>query len=170
MSTKDYLTIQGGEERARVQHELKTWPEAFEAICRGEKTHEIRKTDRPFMVGDTLLLREWAPAHPGPCEYGINYSCAMCGRAREDAMPGTYTGREITAKVTHVTWGGEWGLSPGLCVMSIRVVPPPLETASPQKIDDLKREAVERRRKADDVDDGERRAAYLERQGIRRDT
>lgn len=42
-------------------HELKTWPEYFEAIKRGAKTFEIRKNDRNFAVGDVLLLRKYCP-------------------------------------------------------------------------------------------------------------
>lgn len=78
------------------EHELKTWPAPFEAVMRLEKLHEIRKTDRPFMVGDVLRLREWDP------------------------IAGSYTGREVRADVTHLTPPGDWGLPPGLCVMSIR--------------------------------------------------
>jgi hypothetical protein len=43
------------------QHELKTWPEYFEAIVNGDKTFELRKDDRGFKVGDVLRLREWNP-------------------------------------------------------------------------------------------------------------
>ena len=42
-----------------MQHELKTWPEYFRAVKNGNKTFEIRKWDRPYKVGDTLLLREF---------------------------------------------------------------------------------------------------------------
>lgn len=42
-------------------HDLKIWPEHFNAIKAGDKTFEVRKDDRGFRVGEYLLLREWAP-------------------------------------------------------------------------------------------------------------
>lgn len=60
-------------------HELKTWPEYFEAVDSGRKTFELRKNDRDFKVGDTLRLREYEPG------------------------PDRYTGRECTRVVTYVT-------------------------------------------------------------------
>lgn len=42
-------------------HELKTFPEYFEAVIKGEKLFEVRKNDRPFHKGDLLALNEYNP-------------------------------------------------------------------------------------------------------------
>lgn len=79
-------------------HELKTWPDGFQAIWDGRKTHELRVNDRNFQVGDTLHLREWDPASD------------------------QYMKREIHCEVTYMTPGGKHGLPEHLCVMSIKVI------------------------------------------------
>lgn len=45
-----------------IEHELKCWPQYFEAIASGVMTFEVRLNDRDFQVGDRLTLREWYPA------------------------------------------------------------------------------------------------------------
>ena len=40
-------------------HELKILPEYFEAVKNKTKKFEVRKNDRDFNVGDTLMLLEW---------------------------------------------------------------------------------------------------------------
>ncbi len=63
-----------------MTHELKCWPEFFAPVLEGVKRFEIRKNDRGFCVGDTLLLCEW------------------------DKVSG-YTGRQIEMEVTYILCG-----------------------------------------------------------------
>ena len=79
-------------------HELKTWPAHFENVLSGIKTFEIRKADRPFKIGDVLILREW---HPSLCQY---------------------TDRECSVIITHFILGGDFGIDPDYCVLSIRLI------------------------------------------------
>jgi hypothetical protein len=79
-------------------HELKTWPEPFEAVWSGAKTAEFRKADRDYGVDDVLKLREWDP------ETGI------------------YSGRVVMAWVTDLRRGGTFGIPEGYCMMSFQVL------------------------------------------------
>lgn len=81
-----------------MRHELKTWPEFFQAILDGDKHCEVRFDDRGFKKGDDLLLREWKP------------------ETKE------YTGRTLNVVVTHILRGLS-GLDEDYVVMSIEVVP-----------------------------------------------
>lgn len=105
------------------EHDLKTWPQPFAAVRRGEKTHEVRgTTDRVFEVGDALVLREFVPCSVclgagATCVHdpmGLT-TCPSC-----NGTEGDYTGEREKVAVTHVTRGGTFGLPPHLCVMSIR--------------------------------------------------
>lgn len=42
-------------------HDLKCWPDHFEALVDGRKTFEVRINDRDYQVGDVLALQEWDP-------------------------------------------------------------------------------------------------------------
>lgn len=42
-----------------MTHALKTSPTYFQAVVKGEKTFEVRKSDRNFKEGDDLLLQEY---------------------------------------------------------------------------------------------------------------
>lgn len=44
-----------------MNHELKTYPNFYQAVIDGKKKFEIRKNDRCFSVGDVLRLREYDP-------------------------------------------------------------------------------------------------------------
>jgi hypothetical protein len=78
-----------------MRHELKTWSVYFQAVRDGRKTFEVRKHDRPFEVGDILLLLCYDPI-------GQEYSGASC---------------EVV--VRYILEGGKFGIEPGYCVMGI---------------------------------------------------
>lgn len=90
---------------APIVHELKSWPEYFEAMLTGRKTFEFRRRDRRFEVGDLLRLREWKPEARG----AVN-------------LLGHYTGREAIYRVTYLmdhATGGLVGCPEGFCVMAV---------------------------------------------------
>lgn len=81
-------------------HELKTWPEPFQAVLDGRKRHEIRKNDRNFKVGDGLLLKEWLPVEQ------------------------KYSGRELSTVITFISSGESLGLLRETVVLSISASSP----------------------------------------------
>jgi hypothetical protein len=80
-----------------VTHFLKTWPEFFAAQANHTKPFEVRRYDRGYAVGDTLVLQEWEPA-------------------RRDLGVDAYTGRELQRRVTYVLRDSP-GLQPGYVVL-----------------------------------------------------
>lgn len=79
-----------------MTHALKTWPEFFKDVLDGVKTFEVRKADRPFKVGETLLLQEW------------------------DRDNEKYTGAETLREITYILYGGQFGIEVGYCVMGLK--------------------------------------------------
>ena len=69
---------------ARKVHELKAWPEQYQATLSGKKLYELRQDDRDFQVMDVLHLREWDP------------------KTKE------YTGRALPVVITHITRLEDW--------------------------------------------------------------
>jgi hypothetical protein len=78
----------------RMIHDLKCLPMYFGAVLSGAKKFEVRKDDRPFAVGDDLLIREW---------------------------DGAYTGRECTRRITYVLRGFD-GISTEYCVLGMEAL------------------------------------------------
>ncbi len=62
-----------------AHHDLKIWTEFFPKVQQGRKKAEIRKNDRDFQLGDTVLLKEWLP------------------------IQGKYTGDEQLVRITDIT-------------------------------------------------------------------
>jgi len=81
-----------------VEHDLKTWPEFFEAVEAGKKTFEVRFNDRGYKVGDVLRLREWSP------------------------QTQVYSGRETKQLVTY-TMSDRFGVDPDWIIMGMKSMP-----------------------------------------------
>lgn len=69
-----------GGHHAHYDYEVKSWPWLYDAMVRGVKVHDVRDMrDRPYKVGDRMLLREFDPRN------------------------GQYTGRESVAFISYIT-------------------------------------------------------------------
>lgn len=79
-----------------MTHCLKTWPEYFKAIQSGEKPFEVRKDDRPFEIGDHMILQEY------------------------DIHKKEYSGKEYECRITYILRGPEFGIKKGYVVMGIK--------------------------------------------------
>lgn len=93
-------------------HELKIWPEFYEAVRSGLKTFEIRKNDRGYQAGDTLRLREYDP------------------NSEE------YTGKSIQRRVGYIVEGPPF-MPEGLAVLSMVgpffIMEPVIKPADPER-------------------------------------
>jgi hypothetical protein len=90
--------------REPLEHTVKSWPQFYERILSDEKSHELRRNDRGFRVGDLLRLQEYDPKE------------------------NRYTGRELRVKITYMTSLdlpcalSENALHPDFCILSIKRV------------------------------------------------
>lgn len=87
-------------------HQLKCWPDEYQAIIEGRKTFEFRRNDRGFEVGDIIQLDEWKPE-------------------TENAffVSGSFTLRSVRASITYILNSGEWSVPDGYCILSIKLIP-----------------------------------------------
>lgn len=85
---------------------LKTLPQYFEEVVKGNKKAELRLNDRDFKVGDIYELEEY------------------------DGK--TYTGRSVTVRITHILEGFE-GLAKGWCMFSFITIGEAKEANKPPK-------------------------------------
>lgn len=68
-----------GADAQSQQHIVRSWAHIYDAIESGRKTHDLRRNDRNYQVGDTMLLK------------------------RFDNVLGRYTGEEMRVLITYIT-------------------------------------------------------------------
>jgi len=86
-------------------HVVKSWPKFFDAILTGSRTHELRRNDRSYHVGDFLELHEFDP------------------------VSSLYSGRVCRVQVTSITSAeeqcavSEEALHKDFCILSVQKRP-----------------------------------------------
>lgn len=133
-------------------HTLKTIAPYFELARLGIKRFEIRKNDRNYAVGDTLVLKEWEPAGPTSTD-------------GEPSHVDHFTGRTARVRVLYILRAGDlppigsggFTVPPDYVIMSIAGLPDVAEepTEKPRSDDtialaaeddaELEREVIEAR-------------------------
>lgn len=91
-------------------HELKTLPNYWDAVNRGEKTFEVRRDDRGFQKGDTLRLLKMQKRAIGGYEVEYDYSGGP-----------SYV---LTKRIIYVLTGGQFGIEPGYVVLGLADLDP----------------------------------------------
>lgn len=86
-------------------HRIKSWPKFFQPLSNGQRTHELRRNDREYKVGDVLELREFL------------YNEKV------------YSGRVIQMAITSITSASEpcavseEALHIEFCILSVKLIP-----------------------------------------------
>lgn len=88
-----------------MHHNLKTDSEYFQAVQDGSKTFELRRNDRHFKVGDTIILNETVYSamemiNGSPVEYTGQTAFVMVTYV----MQGYQDGVENPARALHHDW------------------------------------------------------------------
>jgi len=97
-----------------MEHKLKTDRIVFTHVYSGLKGFELRKNDRDFKEGDTLILRE--TKHSGRSMQ------EPAGLSVGEKKPLIYTGREIECEVNYILHGPIYGLMDGWVIMGIKKI------------------------------------------------
>lgn len=99
-----------------TEHILKCHPVYFDAIERGDKTFEIRRDDRGFQKGDTLILQRTRTDRTYEVDFPFGYGPPLGERRKAT--------RELRLRVLWILTGGQFGLEPGFVCMSIERTAP----------------------------------------------
>jgi hypothetical protein len=89
-------------------HELKTLPQYWDAVARGDKTFEVRKDDRGFQKGDIVRLIR---VHPTMRTPELDYQ----GRPY----------KILDRRIKWILTGGQFGIEPGYVVLQLEDLPCP---------------------------------------------
>lgn len=90
-----------------TRHVLKTLPPYFDAVACGAKNFEVRKDDRGFQKGDTVVLKRY--------EIGRRYfGFGPCPWESSDEP-------EMHFRIGWVLTGGRFGIEPGYVVFSLEI-------------------------------------------------
>jgi len=88
-------------------HTVKCWPVYFDAIKSGDRPFDIRRDDRGYQKGDTLVLQ----------------------RTRETSLHNVdydYHGKvvhELRKEISWIMTGGQFGIEPGYVVLALKELP-----------------------------------------------
>lgn len=92
-------------------HFLKTIDVYFDAVERGEKLFEVRRDDRGFQKGDSLVLQR---------VHKVRHSFGGRGGAQTSSESWSVEpGRTLLRRVTWILTGGQFGIEPGYVVMGL---------------------------------------------------
>lgn len=86
-----------------TDHKLKTIAQYWDAVAKGVKTFEVRRNDRGFQTGDTLILERWEHDEAGHLSI-------------------TWPRRILSVKITYLLQGGQFGIEPAYCVIGFKKV------------------------------------------------
>jgi hypothetical protein len=86
-------------------HELKTLPQYWDAVKRGDKTFEVRRDDRGFQKGDLVQLVRLADG--GFSGYDLDWAGNK---------------KVILRRIRWILTGGQFGIEPGFVVLQLEEV------------------------------------------------
>lgn len=91
-----------------MEHHLKCLSVYYDAVVAGEKTFEIRKDDRGYQKGDTLILHRFTPEELEQLEAGTLWNLRAVPKHR--------------VKVTYILTGGQHGLEAGHVILALGAI------------------------------------------------